>query len=917
MGGELTYTYDGSIGGGGGNFYIIKLIVYRYCDSTIFTAPLDASMLLGIYTGAPTGTAAYVDWYNTESLTLSNSDFVVAPPGNSGCNFTATACIERGEYYTTVLLPDNPDGYHLVVERCCRNGNIMNVVDPGAAGMTFYAYIPPGIINSSPQISDISVPYICTGDTVSIINNAFDPDGDSLVYDFVVPFNGYSGPPNPAPDPFVDNNPYGIPIPEIIYPPGYTAVNFFGPGSYAFIAPGTGLTSYFIPNQGFYVAAIEIREYRNGNLISTIRRDLQFIAITCSPNAMPSFAPTGNGNTFSIGEGQTLCFDVTFTDADGDSLFLTASGPLLDTAMVNPAGTIANASGDNVVTSQFCWTPICGMSRPSPYQFSVSVTDNGCPAKTTNEIFSVFVTNGPASQYPAVSIQQTPPGIICQGSVISFTANPTYPGSSPEYHWFVNGNPTGSNSSIFTSGNLNNGDIITLTMISNATCLLNDTANSPPFIVNVNPQPAPQINITSNPATVLCPQQICLFTANVTNGGAVPSYQWYLNGGTTGTNNYQFTAANPSGVISVYAIVTPSTGCPPQQSNSITFNIVPSFSPEVSLTATLTDSVCPNQQVQFTALASNTGNPPVYSWYLNGILVGDTSGTFSMANFQEGDEITVTATSSYACLSPDFASADPLVYHIYPELQGNLTDGPITICFGEVIDLTMQAVGGNSATWIYDWDFVGLSTPAISFVPQFTGYYAASVDDACFDEVSDSLYVEVLPVPFSDFTWTPGNPSIFTPHVQFEDLSTGAISWYWTLDSTTQTDVQHPRHDYFSGGSYPVTLITENQYGCQDTLIQILEVEPAITAYLPNSFTPNGDGINDEFGLSGFGTGGYSLSVFNRWGASVFSSAGGHEKWKGQNEKGQPSPMGVYVYSVKLVNDPTQKSYIGTVLLVR
>ena len=195
MGGELTYRYDGSTTGG--DFYVVTLIVYRYCDTTVTsTAPLDASMFLGIYPGDPSNPLAPLFWYATESLSLVNSDFVTSDPSNPLCSFASTACIQRGEYTATLLLPTDPGGYHLVVERCCRNNNISNITNAAGAGMTFYAYIPPGIINSTPQITDISVPYICAGDTVSLVNNAYDPDGDSLVYSFVTPFNGYSGNPH-------------------------------------------------------------------------------------------------------------------------------------------------------------------------------------------------------------------------------------------------------------------------------------------------------------------------------------------------------------------------------------------------------------------------------------------------------------------------------------------------------------------------------------------------------------------------------------------------------------------------------------------------------------------------------------------------------------------------------------------------
>lgn len=911
MGGELTYMHDGSTSGA--DFYKVKLIVYRYCDSTINPAPLDASMFLGIYTEVGPG---ILDWYSTESLTLVNSTFVTSN-GNAGCSFTASACIERGEYEASILLPNNFGGYHLVVERCCRNGNIVNILNPGSAGMTFYGFIPGGVINSSPQITDVSVPYLCAGDTVSIINNAYDPDGDSLAYSFVIPYNGYSGPPNPVPDPLLDNNPYGVPIPEISYATGYSAANFLGAGSYAFIDPISGLTNYLIPTQGFYVAAIEIREYRNGILLSTIRRDLQFITIPCLPNSVPNYISGGGTPVYTVGEGQTLCFDISFSDADGDSLFLTASGPLLDPAVVNPPGTIADVNGDSTVTTEFCWTPICGMSRPVPYQFFVTVTDNGCPAKTTNEIFSVYVTSGPASQTALVDIEQTPPGIICQGSEITLTADPVNPGSAPQYFWEINGVPAGTNDPVLTASNLSNGDVVTVMMVSNATCLLNDTAYSPPFVVVINSQPAPLVNITSNPPAVLCPQQICLFTSNVTNGGSTPSYQWHLNGFPVGTNNPLYTAATPGGVLVVYVTVTPSTGCPPVDSDEIIFNVVPTYTPEVIISASVNDSICPGQPVTFNAVASNTGLPPVYTWYLNGVQTGDTTDIFFLSSFNEGDEIYVTATSAYQCLSPDFAVSDELVYHIFPPVSIDITNGPITICKGEEVNLSMEVNGGKSSTYQFSWNTPGFSTPAISFYPELTGYYYGYVDEACYNSVSDSIFIDVLPIPVTKFSWEPLKPTVFTPHVNFTDESVDAISWNWTIAGLFESNERHPEYTFPGGGLFPVSLITQNQFGCADTLIKILEVEDFITAYFPNSFTPNGDGRNDAFGLYGASTGGYSMQIFNRWGQVIFNSENGYETWNGTDSKGNAAPEGIYVYNLVIANDKSKKPYTGTVTLIR
>ncbi|HEX5001679.1 MAG TPA: hypothetical protein VFW78_04220, partial [Bacteroidia bacterium] len=437
MGGELTYVYDGSTTGG--DFYIVTLNVYRYCDSTALPpTPLDPNMFLGIYPGDSANPTSPLNWYETEALTLIHSDFISYIPNNPLCSFTSSVCIERGEYTATLLLPTNPGGFHLIVERCCRNNNIVNISNPGGAGMSFYAYIPPGIENSTPQITDVSVPYVCTSDTISLINNGYDPDGDSLVYSFATPFNGNSNSGNPSPDPLTNNNPYTLPISDVTFAPGYSISSIFGAGGYASIDPLTGLTRYFVPNQGFYVVAIEIREYRNGVFISSMRRDLQFIAIACPQNNTPQFDIAATpSTTFSVGEGQLLCFNATFNDPDGDSLYLSASGPLLNGAIVNPPGTMSNQSGSGTVTGQFCWTPTCGMSRSAPYQFSVTVTDNGCPQKSTSQIFSVYVTAGPASLYPTVAVAQNPPGPLCQGSITSFIANTTHAGNHPHFYWQV------------------------------------------------------------------------------------------------------------------------------------------------------------------------------------------------------------------------------------------------------------------------------------------------------------------------------------------------------------------------------------------------------------------------------------------------------------------------------------------------
>ncbi|MBK9048559.1 MAG: gliding motility-associated C-terminal domain-containing protein [Bacteroidetes bacterium] len=916
MGGELTYTYSGPFQGG--SFYDVKLIVYRYCDSTgAIPAALDPQMYLGIYITDSLNPSPSKIWYSTEILPLIGSDVVAYSP-NSNCTFEASACIERGEYTVTILLPDNIEGFHLSVERCCRNGNILNIAQPGAAGMTFYAYIPNTIINSTPQISDVSVPFVCINDTTTILNNAIDPDGDSLAYSLVIPYAGYSGQSNPAPDPFLDNNPYTLPIPDVTYAPGFSSTQVFGAGGFASVDPINGLSKFYFNNQGFYVAAIEIREYRNGVLISMIRRDLQLITIVCNPNAVPVLSNTTGTSTYTISEGQNLCFFATFNDADGDSLFLTASGQLLDPLQVNPPGIMPDASGAGTVTSQFCWTPICGMSRPTPYQFFVTVVDDGCPSKITNQIFSVYVTSGPASLTPTVNITRSPSGIVCQGSQITLSANPFLGGSAPIYSWTVNGSPVGTNSPTYTSSNFSNGDVVLVTMISNASCALVDTVHSPPFVITISSIPAPIVSITSSFGSVLCPQQICLYSAVTSNTGSNPVYQWMINGSAAGTNIPQFTAASPSGILAVYLIVTPSTGCPPQESNTIVYNIPPTVEPEIEMFTDITGTICPGQEIMFTAEAFVTpGYPTVFNWLINGANQFINNDTIVLSNLQDGDEVTVTATSGYPCLSPTYAYADPLIYNIYDSLAADLTDGPFQICAGTEIDLIMNTAGGNSVTYTYDWSTGNSVSNQLSFIPVTTGFYYASVDDVCYDEITDSVFIEVYPLPEAEFEYLPVKPTFLDPTITFTDLSLDALSWSWNFGDTLLITEQNPVYVFKSYGNFPVELVVTNSFGCTDTALREIIIDDFITAYIPNSFTPNDDGINDQFGVTGFSNGGFSMQIFNRWGQTVFTSENSFQSWNGKTLSGKSAPQGIYTYLITITKDKSHKPLYGTISLIR
>ncbi|HMT27951.1 MAG TPA: hypothetical protein PKD91_01600, partial [Bacteroidia bacterium] len=724
MGGSITYVYQGMVGSD--QSYKVTLKIYRYCDATAGgTAALDPFMDLNIYLQDPLNPNNDKVWFRTESIPLITSSFITPPSVGVNCSFTSTVCVEEGIFEMDVLLPPDPGGYHIMVERCCRNGNIGNLSTPGNIGQTYYCFIPAApLINSSPQFSDIPVPFICAGDLVSIVNNAVDPDGDSLVYSFETPYSDYG---------IVGTADYIFPIPSVLYNPGYSVASPFGAGGTSLVDPLTGLTEYNIPNQGFFVVAIEIKEYRNGVLIAKIRRDLQLIAIPCPVNAVPqiSFANGSGQLNYTITEGQTLCFPVTFTDPNGDSLYLTSSGQIFNSTFVNPPASLANASGDGIVTSQFCWSTECGQARNAPYQFTASVIDNGCPPKITNKIYSIKVNPSPLPPAPAVSIQQTPPGAICIGTSVTFQALPTFGGTNPICQWQLNGVNVGSNSNIYTSSTLNNGDIITVALTSNSVCVNTNNAISPPVVMVVNPFAAPSVSISQAPPGSFCAGSNITFTALPVNQGATPVYQWTVNGVNAGSNSPTFSSTTLTIGNQIGVSLTADPGCPAAVSNVINVTVDPVVSPSVTITSDNIGAICPGELVTFTAYPTNGGTAPSYQWQINGANVGANSNIFTSTTLNNGDIVKVILTSNENCLTAPTATSNTIAIAVTaPTNAGvSIVGNPIgPICDNDNIIFTASPVNGG-ANPLYQWQVNGVFTGATGL-----NYATASLNNG--DQVS-------------------------------------------------------------------------------------------------------------------------------------------------------------------------------------
>jgi gliding motility-associated-like protein len=263
VGGEIYYDCLGN------NNYLITLKVYRDCFNG--QAPYDNPASVGVFD---------VNGNLIQNLQIPFPGSTLVPPTiNSPCyQPPGNVCVEEAIYTYTVNLPPIPGGYVLTYQRCCRNGTILNLNNPGNVGTTYTIDIPDqtlAICNSSPRYSNFPPIFICEGAPLTFDHSATEPDGDSLVYELCDPYDGATA---QAPQP---NPPAGPPYQLVPFLPPYNGQYPMSSNPAMSIDPQTGILTGTPNISGQWVVGVCCKEYRNGQLISINKRDFQFNVVPC------------------------------------------------------------------------------------------------------------------------------------------------------------------------------------------------------------------------------------------------------------------------------------------------------------------------------------------------------------------------------------------------------------------------------------------------------------------------------------------------------------------------------------------------------------------------------------------------------------------------------------------------------------
>lgn len=275
VGGDFTYRCLGN------GYFEITLTIRRDCYFGADDAEFDEKAIIAIfdqYNGPlkpNQGGILHLKYQGNDTLSESL---------NVECGMLGDlVCVHEAIYRDTIRLPRPQKGrvHRLYYQRCCRNQSLLNVESPLETGNSYMIEIDENAFlecNNSPVFNKWPDIYICANEPLNFDHSATDIDGDSLVYKLYTPFLGGTIT-KPKPEVHADFVPYLDK--RINWANGFSEDNMFGSSDPLVIDPVTGIITGTPQEVGQYVVGVKVEEYRNGKLLSIVRRDFEYNVRTC------------------------------------------------------------------------------------------------------------------------------------------------------------------------------------------------------------------------------------------------------------------------------------------------------------------------------------------------------------------------------------------------------------------------------------------------------------------------------------------------------------------------------------------------------------------------------------------------------------------------------------------------------------
>lgn len=535
------------------------------------------------------------------------------------------------------------------------------------------------------------------------------------------------------------------------------------------------------------------------------------------------------------------------------------------------------------------------------YNVTYAYTDpNGCSAQAS-EWLQVF-----PSPHPAV----TPPSLCWQESLTLNSDATVAEGEVVDYVWDfgANGTQTGSATAVIETDGPTTLDL-TFTVITDAGCSADTSL---------------QVPIYPSPTAAFSVDDICEGEAigvnensNVENA-IIEDWQWLLDGEVLSNDQDLSFVPEGWGNFTLELVVTTMEGCTDETNASFTVAPLPVLEFEV-------EDACTGEEVQVTNDSfMPDGSSFEQLWQDNqGLSFNGSLPSFEYANHGEVT-LVLSAISEAGCSAETEA-----IFNIFATPEADFTWDETFFCAegsASLLDVSSIAEGAITQwSWSADGQVFG-NGPQADFSSDEPGAFSISLevisDQGCFAAISYPNLLEFWPIPSANFSYAPQEPDNATPYVFVSDLSLGGTEVEYEVSDGGWYDTPDFQHEFAGIGSYTLTQVVSNEFGCTDTLTVEIEVAPVLTVYVPNAFTPDGDGLNEVFRpvIAGLNISDYRFIVLNRWGELVFESENPTEGWLGNMRGGEHYvPGGAYVWQLQVRTEETRlpEVFTGHVMVLR
>lgn len=887
VGGEMQYECLGM--GQTSSLYRFTIKLYRDAAASgpNVAQSFDQNLRVTIYDGQ--GNLFYNGAAEFESENVVpdnvNNDCVTVPPGLQ---------INEGTYLLLRALPYNPFGYHVTAERCCRSGNIDNIINAGDIGVTYSVFVSNEAqltCNDSPVFTASPPVVVCQGEPLFLPSNATDPDGDSIAYSFCPLFDSKNT------NPFIPitNQAAPPPYPSVPYNPPYSAINPLGGAPQITINAETGIISGIPTQIGEFAVGICINEYRNGVLMSTTIRDFQYKVMACVVSVRADIAEDeqigfreyniyncGDTTLTIINQSTQAAFingyEWTFQLDSVTTVIDTSTNPTITfpgfgvyqgQLVVNPS-TVGGTCSDTAIINIYLY-------EPPDIDFSYSF--DSC------EI-------GPVSFFDETILFSTDTVVTRLWEFGDAFSIASLDSINPKRQYADAGTYT-----------------VRLTIENSSGCIEfhEETLTwAPTPIIDI----APSVFDGCLPLDVEFQNNSYPITGYTTD--------WDLGDSTRSAEASPIHTYIDPGIYTVSVFIESPLGC----TATDTFrNLITVYDTPTANGVAVFDS-CEVGPIEFFNLSTD-GDTAIFRWtwdLADGSILLDTNVIYQYLN--AGSYSVELKVEDYNnCIDSTIIMVD---WFPAPAIQiGQLTyDGcsPYTV----TIQNNSFPINGYTTEWdLGDGTFSTDASPTNTY-EEVRGYDVSltiTSPTGCVGSQSFDDLVIVNPDPVAAFSFSPDVITNFESTVSFIDQSQETIAWQWAFGNGATSFEQNPIYTFPDTGLTAITLIATHPTGCQDTLTKMLDIVPNYTYWLPNAFTPNEDNINDGFRGTGINMDfkSFDMKIWNRWGETVFQTSNPFEAWNGRkNNTGKWVKNGIYVVMVKATESRgQQQEYKSFVTVVR